>query len=120
MSFEALLDRVCNVGKSIPADPEVENSQERDIVIAQGVPCSSDSLLYRNSVGETAVSGGMQGIKRVTFFISDPRLVYNVNFNEDNWITIEGVRYEIRTIHVMDNMIGQHHYEVDAQTGQAR
>jgi hypothetical protein len=62
----------------------------------------------------------MQGIKRVTFFMSDSRLVYNQNFGEENWIEFEGVRYEIRTVHVMDDMFGQHHYEVDAQTGQDR
>jgi hypothetical protein len=46
--------------------------------------------------------------------------VYNQNFGEENWIEFEGVRYEIRTVHVMDDMFGQHHYEVDAQTGQDR
>lgn len=112
----ALLTDVCDIWHEVVADPEVENSVDQDQVAISGVPCRPDSLLFRNT-SESPVGGGMQTGKKVTFFITDTRLVYPSTFNENNWIVAYGMRYNIRAIHVANDSVGFHHYEVDTVIG---
>jgi len=119
MPIAALLNRVCDIWGVVLADPEVEDSEDREAIIYPGVPCRVDSILYRRSV-EQAATGGSQGAKRAIIFIQDPRLSYPENFNENNWIVENGLRYDILTIDEADDMFSMHHYEVNVQAGITR
>ncbi len=119
MPISALLNRVCDIWGETPANPEVEDSQETAGVIYPGVPCRVDSILYRRSQ-EATVSGGSQGVRRAIIFIQDSRLQYPENFNENNWIVENGIRYDIISIDEADDMFQMHHYEVNVQAGRYR
>lgn len=119
MPLLALLNRVCDIWGVIPSDPEVEDSKDSEGIIYAGVPCRVDSILYRRSYDES-ISGGTPGIKQAIIFMQDPRLQYPENFNEDNWIMENGIRYEIMTIDEADAMFDMHHYEVRCEAGVTR
>lgn len=114
-----LLNRVCDIWGTTPDDPEVEDSTEKERLVFPGVPCRVDSILYRRS-SEEPVTGGTQGIRRAIIYIQDPRLSYPTNFNENNWIMQNGIKYEIITIDEADDMFSMHHYEVNVQGGRYR
>lgn len=119
MPIAALLNRVCDIYGTTPANPEVEDAEETEGIVYPGVPCRIDGIMYRRSIEATS-SGGSQGTKRVIIFIQDPRLSYPENFNESNWIVENGLRYDILTIDEADDMFSMHHYEVNAQAGLTR
>ena len=69
---------------------------------------------------EQPTPGGVTTDARATFFISDPRLNFPINFDEQMWITQDGIRYNIIAIHEADDLTGLHHYEVDTVAGRRR
>lgn len=116
MPIAALLNRICDIWGMIPSDPEAEDSVDVEAIVYPGVACRVDSILYRRSA-EGTVSGGAQGSKRAVIFIQDSRLQYPENFNENNWIVENGMRYDILYIDEADDMFNLHHYEVNVQAG---
>lgn len=119
MPISALLDRVCDIWGTVQLDPEVEDTADTEAVVFPGVPCRIDSILYRRSI-EANVAGGAPGIRRAIIFIQDTRLTYPTNFNENNWIVQNGIRYDIMSIDEADDMFSMHHYEVNCQAGRYR
>jgi hypothetical protein len=119
MPLSALLNRVCDIWGIVPSNPEVEDHEEVETVVFPGVPCRVDSLLYRRSF-EESVSGGTEGTKRAWLFIQDPRLSYPENFNENNWIVENGMRYNIIAVDESDSMFNMHHFEVYCEVGITR
>jgi hypothetical protein len=100
-------------------DPETEDAVDTEGIVFAGVPCRVDSILYRRSI-EANTAGGAPGIRRAIIFIQDARLSYPTNFNENNWIVQNGIRYEILSIDEADDMFTMHHYEVNCQAGRYR
>ena len=119
MPILALLDRRCDIWGSILMNPETEDAKDVDAIVFPNVACRVDSILYRRSI-ESTVSGGEQGIRRGIIFIQDPRLSYPDNFDENNWIVQDGIRYEILSIDEADDMFTMHHFEVNVQGGRFR
>jgi hypothetical protein len=119
MPLAALLNRVCDIWAATSSNPETEDSSETETIVYAGVPCRVDSILYRRSFDAPA-SGGVKGVKRAIIFIQDPRLQYPENFDENNWIMENGLRYEIITIDEADDMLGMHHFEVYCEAGRDR
>jgi hypothetical protein len=116
MPLAALLNRVCDIWGTTYGDPETENSADIEHIVYAAVPCRVDSVLYRRSY-EDPSSGGAQGTKRAVIFIQDPRLAYPENFDENNWIVENGIRYNIITIDEVDDRFTLHHYEVNCEAG---
>jgi hypothetical protein len=116
MPLAALLNRVCDIWGTTHGDPETEDSLDVEGIVYAGVPCRVDSVLYRRSY-EDPSSGGSQGTKRAVIFIQDPRLAYPENFDENNWIVENGIRYNIITIDEVDDRFTMHHYEVNCEAG---
>jgi hypothetical protein len=116
MPLAALLNRVCDIWGVTPENPETEDSKEVEHIVYAGVPCRVDSILNRRSYDQ-AVPGGTQGVKRAIIFIQDSRLQYPENFDENNWIVENGIRYDIITIDEADDMFMMHHFEVNCQAG---
>lgn len=116
MPLAALLNRVCDIWGTTNSDPETENSIDVEGIVYAAVPCRVDSVLYRRSYEESG-SGGMQGVKRAVIFIQDPRLSYPENFDENNWIVENGIRYNIITIDEVDDRFTMHHYEINCEAG---
>lgn len=119
MPLQALLDRTCDIWAATSGNPETEDSVQTEGVVYAGVACRVDSILYRRSF-DAPVAGGVQGVKRAIIFIQDSRLQYPENFDENNWIVENGMRYEIITIDEADDMFGLHHFEVYCETGRDR
>jgi len=119
MPILALLDRTCDIWGMTRFDPEVEDSRDGEALLYPAVPCRVDSILYRRSI-ESTVTGGEQGIRRAIIFIQDPRLSYPDNFDENNWIMQDGIRYDILSIDEADDMFTMHHFEVNVQGGRFR
>lgn len=119
MPISALLNRVCDIWGTVRLDPETEDTKDTEAVVFPGVPCRIDSILYRRSI-EAMSAGGAPGIRRAIIFIQDTRLQYPENFNENNWIMENGIRYDIMSIDEADDMFQMHHYEVNCQAGRYR
>lgn len=119
MPIAALLNRVCDIWGMVPANPETEDAVDQERIVYAGVPCRVDSIIYRRSNDQT-VPGGVQGLRRAVIFIQDSRLQYPENFDENNWITENGIRYEIISIDEADDMFSMHHYEVNVEAGRYR
>ncbi len=119
MPLAALLNRTCDIWGVIPANPEIEDHEETEVVKFSGVPCRVDSILYRRSFEESE-PGGTLGTKRAIIFIQDPRLSYPGNFDERDWIMQDGMRYQILTVDEVDDMFSTHHYEINCEVGLSR
>jgi hypothetical protein len=120
MSLLALLNRTCDIWGVVQGNPEVEDSVEIESVVFPGVPCRIDTVLYTRRSTEESVTGGASNVKHATIFMQDPRLSYPNNFDENNWIVENGIKYKILTIDEADDMFSMHHYEVNCETGRFR
>lgn len=119
MSLLALLNRTCDIWGVLPANPEIEDNEETEAVKFPGVPCRVDTTLFRRSFDEQ-VPGGTQGTKRAWIFVQDSRLSYPENFDENNWLIENGMRYNIITIEEADDMYNMHHFELYCEVGLSR
>jgi hypothetical protein len=120
MSLLGLLNRTCDIWAVTPGNPEVEDSVESEAVVFAGVPCRIDTVLASRRSAEVAASAGAQYARRAVIFIQDSRLQFPENFDENNWIVSDNLKYKILSIDEADDMFQMHHFEINCEVGRFR